>query len=141
MTTPLTPLEPRLSFYDLVGLISLGYCTEISLLHSRGQANIMPPKASSLSSHQSISLFHSLSKVIFQSTQAMANNALALYTSSSSTYNLEGVPHSINLVLESTFVKEEAKAITMAPHAILPPPISRASGDTSVKSTARTKAS
>ena len=54
----------------------------------------------------------------------MANNVLALYTSSSSTYNLEGVLHSIDLVLESTFVREEAKAVTMAPLAIMPPPSS-----------------
>jgi hypothetical protein len=45
---------------------------------------------------------------------------LGLSTGSSSTYNLEGVPHSIDLVPENTFVREEAKAVT-APMAIMPP--------------------
>ena len=70
----------------------------------------------------------------------MADKALALYTGSSLTYNLEGVPHSIDPVPESTFVKEEVKAITMAPLVIMPLPSSEVGDGTSVKSTARTKA-
>lgn len=70
----------------------------------------------------------------------MASNALALYTGSSSTYNLEGVPRSFDLVPESTFVREEAKAIIVTPLAIMPPPNSGTSGGASLKSTAWTKA-
>ena len=68
----------------------------------------------------------------------MADKALVLYTGSNSTYNLEGIPHAINPVLESTFVREEAKAVTMAPLAIMPPLLSRASGGTSMRSMAWT---
>jgi hypothetical protein len=50
----------------------------------------------------------------------MASHTLALYTASCSTYNLDGVLASIDLVLESTFVREEARAITKAPLAIMP---------------------
>ena len=70
----------------------------------------------------------------------MANKTLALYTGSGSTYNLEGIPHAITPVLENTFVREEAKVITMAPLAIIPPPFSGPSGGTSVSSTVGTKA-
>jgi len=42
--------------------------------------------------------------------------------SSSSTYDLEGVPLSIDLVLESSYVREEARLITEAPLAIMSPP-------------------
>lgn len=69
----------------------------------------------------------------------MASHALALYTGSCSTYNLDGVSASIDLVPESTFVREDARAITMTPLAIMPPPSSM-SGSTSLKSTTRTKA-
>jgi len=69
----------------------------------------------------------------------MADKTLALYTGSSSTYNLEEIPQAINLVLENTFVREEAKTIMMAALAIMPPLFSRASGGTSVRSTIRTK--
>ena len=68
----------------------------------------------------------------------MADKTLALYTGSSSTYNLVGIPHAINPVLENTFMREEAKAIIMAPLAIMSPPFSGASGGMSVRSTART---
>ena len=61
----------------------------------------------------------------------MADKTLALYTSSSSTYNLEEIPQAINLVPENTFVREEANAIMMASLAIMPPLLSRASGGTS----------
>ena len=70
----------------------------------------------------------------------MADKTLALYTGSSSTYNLEEIPHAINLVPENTFVRQEAKAVMMAPLAIMPPLLSGASGGMSVRSTARTKA-
>jgi len=69
----------------------------------------------------------------------MASHALALYTSSCSTYNLDGVPASIDLVPESTFVREEARVITMMPLAIMPS-LSSMSGGTSLKYTACTKA-
>ena len=61
----------------------------------------------------------------------MADKTLALYTGSSSTYNLEEIPQAINLVPENTFVREEANAIMMASLAIMPPLLSRASGGTS----------
>jgi hypothetical protein len=50
----------------------------------------------------------------------MASHALALYIASSSTYDLEGVSASIDLVPESTFVREEARMILEAPLAIMP---------------------
>jgi hypothetical protein len=59
---------------------------------------------------------------------------------SSSTYGLEGVLASIDLVPESSFVREEAMAILEAPLAIMPPPSYTMSGGTSLKSTARSKA-
>jgi hypothetical protein len=49
----------------------------------------------------------------------MANNALALYTGSNSTFNLE-IPQPANPTPENTYVREEAHAITMAPLAIMP---------------------
>ena len=70
----------------------------------------------------------------------MADKTLVLYTGSSSTYNLEEIPQAINLVPENTFVREEPKSVTMAPLAIVPPLLSRASEGTSVRSTSRTKA-
>ena len=70
----------------------------------------------------------------------MANQALALYTGSNSTFNLEEIPQPINQTPENTFVREEACAITMAPLAIMPPLLSGATGCTSVWSMARTKA-
>ena len=45
----------------------------------------------------------------------MASHTLVLYTASSSTYNLEGVPLSIDLVPESCYVREEARLIIEAP--------------------------
>jgi hypothetical protein len=39
----------------------------------------------------------------------MASHALALHTASCSTYNLDGVPTSIDLMPKSTFVREEAR--------------------------------
>ena len=70
----------------------------------------------------------------------MASHALALYMASCLTNNLNGVSASIELVPEGTFMREEAKAITMAPLAIMPPPISDMSSGTSLKSMACAKA-
>jgi hypothetical protein len=70
----------------------------------------------------------------------MASHALALYTDSNSTYDLEGVPLSIELVPKSTFVREEARFITEASLAIMPPPSYTMSGDSSLKTTAHSKA-
>ena len=52
----------------------------------------------------------------------MASHALAFYMASSSTYNLDGVPLSIDLVPKSSYVREEARLITKAPLAIMPTP-------------------
>ena len=65
----------------------------------------------------------------------MASHALALYMISNSTYDLEGVPLSIGLVPESSFVREEARIITEAPLAIMAPPIYAMSGGSSLKTT------
>lgn len=50
----------------------------------------------------------------------MASHALALYIASCSTYNLNEVPASIDIVPKSTIIREEAKVITMASLAIMP---------------------
>jgi hypothetical protein len=68
----------------------------------------------------------------------MANKALALYTGSSSIFNLDEIPQAINPVSENTFVRE-ARAVTMAPLVVMPPLLSGASGGMNVRSTARTK--
>ena len=70
----------------------------------------------------------------------MANQALALYIGSNSTFNLEEIPQPINPTPKNTYVREEARAITMAPFAMMPPLRSGASGGTSVRSMTRTKA-
>ena len=70
----------------------------------------------------------------------MADKALALYTGSSSTFNLDEIPQGINLVSENTFVREEARAVMMAPLVVMTPLFSGASGGMSVRSTTRTKA-
>ena len=70
----------------------------------------------------------------------MANQALAFYTSTNSTFNLEEIPQPINQTPENTFVREEACVVMMAHLAIMPLLLSRASRGTSVRSTARTKA-
>ena len=41
----------------------------------------------------------------------MASHALTLFKGSCSIYNLDGIPVSIDLVPESTFVREEARMI------------------------------
>ena len=69
----------------------------------------------------------------------MASHALALYTVSNSTYDLEGVPLSIDLVLESSYVREEARLITEALLSIMAPPSYTMSGSSSLKTTARSK--
>ena len=70
----------------------------------------------------------------------MANQALALYTGSNSTFNLEEIPQPINPTPENTYVREEVRAIMMAPLAVMPPLLCKASGGMSVRSTARTMA-
>jgi len=70
----------------------------------------------------------------------MASHALTLYKGSCSTYNLDGIPASIDLLPESLFVREEAKAILEAPLAIMPPPSYATSDGTSFKTTAHSKA-
>ena len=70
----------------------------------------------------------------------MASHALALYTASYSTYDLEGVPALIDLVPKSSFVREETRAILEVPLAIMPPPSYATSDGTSLKSTACSKA-
>ena len=51
----------------------------------------------------------------------MASHALTLYKGSSSTYNLDGILASIDLVPKSSFMWEEARLITKAPLAIMAP--------------------
>jgi len=70
----------------------------------------------------------------------MDDKALALYTSSNSTFNLEEIPYPVNPALENTFVREEERAVTMAPLVVMPPLLSWASGGTRVLTIARTKA-
>ena len=70
----------------------------------------------------------------------MASHTLTLYKSSCSTYNLDGIPTSIDLVLKSSFIREEAKAILEAPLAIMPPPSYAMSGGSSLKTTMHSKA-
>jgi len=70
----------------------------------------------------------------------MASHALTLYKGSSSTYDLEGVSLSIDLVLESSFVREEARLVTEAPLAIMAPPSYAMSGGSSLKTIACSKA-
>jgi len=70
----------------------------------------------------------------------MASHALTLYTASSSTYDLKGVPLSIDLVPKSSFVREEARIITEASLAIMAPPSYAMRGGSSPKTMARSKA-
>ena len=69
----------------------------------------------------------------------MASHALTLYKGSYSTYNLDGIPASIDLVPESSFVREEARLITEAPLAIMAPPSYAMSGCSSLKTMAHSK--
>ena len=67
----------------------------------------------------------------------MTSNSPALYTGSSSTFALEGMPSPANQdLLASEYVVEEAREFTMKPLAIMPPP----NNGSSLKSTARTMA-
>ena len=70
----------------------------------------------------------------------MASHALALYTTSYSTYDLEGVPASNDLVPKSSYVREEERLITEAPLAIMAPPSYAMSGGSSLKTMAHYKA-
>ena len=70
----------------------------------------------------------------------MASHTLAFDMASSSTYDLEGVSLSIDLVPESSYVREEARLITEAPLAIMSPPSYAISGRSSLKTTVHSKA-
>ena len=70
----------------------------------------------------------------------MASHALTLYMASSSTYNLDGVSMSIDLVPESSYVREEARLITEAPLAIMAPPSYAIRGGSSLKTMTHSKA-
>ena len=63
----------------------------------------------------------------------MASHSLTLCIASCSTYDLKGVPASIDLVPESSYVREEARLITEAPLAIMAPPSYAISGGSSLK--------
>ena len=69
----------------------------------------------------------------------MASHTLTLYKGSCSTYNLDGIPASIDLVPESSFMREEARFITEAPLAIMAPPSYAMSGCSSLKTMAHSK--
>jgi len=56
-----------------------------------------------------------------------------LYKGSCSTYNFDGIPVSIDLVPESSFIREEAKAILEASLVIMAPPSYAMSGGSSLK--------
>jgi len=62
----------------------------------------------------------------------MANRELALYTSSNSTFNLGEIPQPVNPTAENTYVERK--------HMLLQWLHSGASGGTSMRSMARTKA-
>ena len=70
----------------------------------------------------------------------MASHALTLYKGSCSTYNLDGNPASIDLVPESSFMREEARVILETPLTIMAPPSYALSGGTSLRTTAHSKA-
>jgi len=70
----------------------------------------------------------------------MASHTLALYMACNSTYDLEGVPTSIDFVPDSSYVRDEARLITEAPLAIMPPPNYTMSGGNSLKTTTHSKA-
>ena len=69
----------------------------------------------------------------------MASHTLTLYKGSCSTYNLDGILASIDLVPKSSFVRKEARIITEAPLAIMAPPSYAMSGGSSLKTMARSK--
>jgi len=69
----------------------------------------------------------------------MAIHALTLYKGSCSTYILDGISASIDLVPESSFVREEARLIPKAPLAIMATPSYDMNGGSSLKTMARSK--
>jgi hypothetical protein len=69
----------------------------------------------------------------------MASYALSLYKASTSIYDLDMAPLSVDYTPESSYVWEEARLITEEPLAIMPPP-SYMGGGSSIKSTARSNA-
>jgi hypothetical protein len=66
----------------------------------------------------------------------MASYALSLYKASSSIYDLDVAPLSVDYTPESSYVLEEARLTTEMPLTIMPPP-SHMSGGSSIKSTTR----
>lgn len=87
----------------------------MAVYHDRGlQALYKHPLASPL--------LHTKTSLLLIQSLPMAGKSLALYTGSSSTYDLEGVPSLANQpFLTNEQVVEEARAIIMKPLAILPP--------------------
>jgi hypothetical protein len=67
---------------------------------------------------------------------AMDSYALSLYKASSSIYDLDVAPLSVDYTPKSSYVREEARLITETPLAIMPPS-SYMSGGSSIKSMAR----
>ena len=70
----------------------------------------------------------------------MASHTLTLYKGSCSTYILDGILLSIDLVPERSFEREEARLIPKAQLAIMATPSSDMSGGSSLKTMARSKA-
>ena len=70
----------------------------------------------------------------------MSNGEIMPYNNPNSTFNLEELPPPAKPSFENTYVQEEVNAITMAPLSIRPPPRSKASGGSSIRSTVRSKA-
>jgi hypothetical protein len=66
----------------------------------------------------------------------MASYALSLYKASSSIYDLDITPLSVDYTPESSYVREETRIITETPLAIMPPPSHTMSGGSSLKSMA-----
>jgi hypothetical protein len=70
---------------------------------------------------------------------ALPNNHLAIVANSNSTFDLSLCLSHANQMLDTTLVREEVNAISMAPLAALRLPRSIVNGGTSIRSTARTK--
>jgi hypothetical protein len=69
----------------------------------------------------------------------MASHTLTLYKGSCSTYNLDGISACIDLVPESSFMREEVMAILVAPLTIMPPPSYTMSGGSSLNTMEHSK--
>ena len=96
-------LSMGISSYDLVLRHPLGFCAKYLTLAAEPSLYKRLPWASLHFTPKPSSLPH---KALIPSTPswAMVDKTLVLYISSSSTYNLEGIPHAINPVLEDTFM-------------------------------------